>query len=135
MMPIRQIGENEYETIVYRDAMLDEDYFGDGVCRWRVVGFGTGFKATGKAEETSFGFGGMVDELIEQKTMTKYYWKARYPYYRNEDGSIALQNDGIESMPELAIGYSYSGSDSLSVFNDEQKKNLFTITATIEEVK
>lgn len=133
--PIRQIGENEYETVVYRDAMLDEDYFGEGICRWRVVGFGTGFKATGKPEETSFGIGGMVDELIEKKTMTQYYWKARYPYIRNADGSIALQNDGIDGMPELAIGFTDPGRESPDNFMPEYRTNLFTITATIEELK
>lgn len=133
--PIHKISENEYETVVYRDAMLDEDYFGEGVCRWRIAGFGTGFKATGKPEETSFSIGGMVDELIEGKEMTQYYWKARYPYIRNADGSIALQNDGIDGMPELAIGFTDFGRASPDNFMPEYRTNLFTITATIEEIK
>ncbi|WP_373746973.1 hypothetical protein [Neisseria dentiae] len=116
--PIHKIGEDEYETVIYRDAMLDEDYFGDGVCRWRVAGFGTGFKATGKSEETRFSFGDTVDELIEQKTMTKYYWKARYPFPVNP------QPDFVDF-----------GSETLDAFSPENQKNLFTITATIEEIK
>ncbi|WP_416192463.1 hypothetical protein [Neisseria sp. CCUG12390] len=121
-MPIRQIGENEYETVIYRDAMLDEDYFGDGVCRWKPAGFGTGFKATGLPEETEFSINDFVDNLIERKTMTSYYWKAIYPFHRKKDGSV--YTDSVDS-----------GSDSLTVFNEEQRKNLFSITATIEEVK
>lgn len=133
--PIHKISENEYETVIYRDAMLDEDYFGDGVCRWRPDGFGTGFKATGLPEETEFNIGDFVDNLIEKKTMTQYYWKARYPYIRNADGSIALQNDGIDGMPELAIGFTDFGRESPDNFMPEYRTNLFTITATIEEIK
>ncbi|WP_416191421.1 hypothetical protein [Neisseria sp. CCUG12390] len=120
--PIHKISESEYETVVYRDAMLDEDYFGDGVCRWRIAGFGTGFKATGKPEETRFSFGDMVDELIERKTMTSYYWKRDYPYTKKDDGSI------YEDSVHFAIR-------SPELLNPEEFKNLFSITATIEEVK
>ena len=37
---IHQINEFEYESIVYADAVLNEDYFGDGVCHWNPEGFG-----------------------------------------------------------------------------------------------
>lgn len=33
---IHQINEFEYESIVYADAVLNEDYFGDGVCHWNL---------------------------------------------------------------------------------------------------
>ncbi|MDO4641877.1 MAG: hypothetical protein Q4A84_09320 [Neisseria sp.] len=132
---IRQIGQDEYESIIYFDAMQDEDYFGKGVCKWEVENFGTAFKATGKPEETTFNVSDVMEKLIEKKTLTKYYWKARYPYYRNEDGSIALQNDGIEGMPKGVIGYVYFGADSLKGFNKEQLKNLFSISVTLEEIK
>ncbi|WP_416192459.1 hypothetical protein [Neisseria sp. CCUG12390] len=116
--PIHKISENEYETVVYRDAMLDEDYFGEGVCRWKPDGFGTGFKTTGLPEETEFSINDFVDNLIEQKTMTKYYWKALYPYPTHP------QNDYVDF-----------GNESPNDFSPENQKNLFTMTATIEEIK
>ncbi|MDO4641717.1 MAG: hypothetical protein Q4A84_08490, partial [Neisseria sp.] len=74
----------------------------------------------------------VMEDLIEKKTLTKYYWKARYPYSRKDDGSISLQNDGIEGIPEQAIGYTEFGSDSINDFSAKNQKNLFTITISLE---
>ena len=124
---IDQIGQDEYESIFYLDAVLDEDYFGEGVCRWQAYGFGLAFQATGKPEETFFNFGYDIDNgVIEKKTMTRYYWKGAYPYLRKEDGSI--YDDGNT----VSFGNS---PDELNNYTIEQQKNLFTITVTLEEVE
>ena len=132
---VSQIRQGEYETVVYFDAMQDEDYFGQGVCRWQIDGFGGTFKATGKPEETAFSISDVMEDLIAKKTLTKYYWKARYPYTRKEDGTITLQNDNIPNMPELAVGPVENGSDSVEEFGIRQRQELFTITINLEEVK
>ena len=118
---VRQLGEFEYEAIVYTDAMQDENYFNEGVCHWQIEGFGLGFKATGEPSETRFSFGDIFNDLIEKKTLTKYYWKWSYPYFTREDGSISpdFVNFGITS-PEL--------------YSAEEHKEMFTITVTLEEV-
>ena len=119
---VRQLGDFEYETVVYTNAMLDEDYFGEGICHWKPDGFGVAFKATGHPEETKFNFGDFLDDLMEKKTLTKYYWKWSYPYFTREDGSISpdFVNFGITS-PEL--------------YSAEEHKEMFTITVTLEEIK
>ena len=133
--PMRQIDTDEYESIIYFDAMQNEDYFGQGVCRWEPENFGVSFKATGKPEETEFNVSDVMKNLIKEKTLTKYYWKARHPYTRKEDGTITLQNDNIPNMPELAIGPVEFGSDSVEEFGVKQRQELFTITINLEEVK
>lgn len=124
--PIRQISENDYETVFYADAVLDEDYFREGICRWQPDGFGTSFKATGKPEETSFNVSGLMKYLLEQKSLTKYYRKAGYPHYLNDDGSVYVSHDGN--------GIVTSGRDSLTDYSPELQKDLFSITLTIEEL-
>ena len=118
----RKLAEFEYEAIIYADAVQDEDYFGEGVCHWKAEGFGLGFQATGSPNETIFNFGDSLNDLIEKKTLTKYYWKWSYPYFTREDGSISLDfvNFGITS-PEL--------------YSAEEHKEMFTITVTLEEIK
>ena len=123
---VRQLGEFEYETVVYADAVLDEDYFGEGICHWRPDGFGVAFKATGHPEETKFNFGDFLDNLIEKKTLTKYFWNGAYPYAKNEDGSIFIRSDGI--------GFTDWG-ENLDTFPPERQKDLFSIAITLEEVK
>ncbi|MDO4641879.1 MAG: hypothetical protein Q4A84_09330 [Neisseria sp.] len=121
---ILQIGEFKYETIVYLDAMQDEDYFGKGVCHWKPEGFGFALKATGKPEETEFNFGDFLNELQERKTLTKYYWKGGYPYFKNDDGSRYNDDDVV----------SY-GADSPTKYSTDRQGNLFSMTVTLEEMK
>ncbi len=120
-IPLRQVGKDEYEASFYFDAVQDEDYFGEGVCHWKPDGFGGTFKATGKEEETGFTISDVMRNLLEKKTLTKYYWKWSYPYFTREDGSISpdFVNFGITS-PEL--------------YSAEEHKEMFTITVTLEEV-
>ena len=121
-IPLRQVSKNEYEASFYFDAVQDEDYFGEGVCHWKPDGFGGTFKATGKEEETGFTISDVMRNLLEKKTLTKYYWKWSYPYFTREDGSISpdFVNFGITS-PEL--------------YSAEEHKEMFTITVTLEEIK
>ena len=121
-IPLRQVGKDEYEASFYFDAVQDEDYFGEGVCHWKPDGFGGTFKATGKEEETGFTISDVMRNLLEKKTLTKYYWKWSYRYFTREDGSISpdFVNFGITS-PEL--------------YSAEEHKEMFTITITLEEIQ
>ena len=119
---IRQLREFEYETVVYADAMQDEDYFGEGICHWKPEGFGVAFKATGSPDETKFNFGDFLDDLIEKKMLVKYYWKWAYPYSKREDGS--LYSDSVDF-----------GIVSPEIYSPEEHKKMFTITVTLEEVQ
>ena len=120
----RKLAEFEYETIIYADAVQDEDYFGEGVCHWKAEGFGLGFQATGSPNETIFNFGDSLDDLIEKKTLTKYYWKGGYPYFKNIDGS--------NSNTENTVSF---GGDTLTDFSEDRWQDLFTIAVTLEEIK
>jgi hypothetical protein len=33
-LPVRRVSDMEYETIFYKDAIKNENYYGIGVCRW-----------------------------------------------------------------------------------------------------
>ena len=118
----RKLAEFEYEAIIYADAVQDEDYFGEGICHWKPEGFGLGFTATGSQDETVFNFGDALDNLIEKKILTKYYWKWSYPYSRREDGT--LYSDSVDF-----------GIVSPEIYSAEQHKEMFTITVTLEEIK
>jgi hypothetical protein len=36
----KRVAENVYKAEVYADKFLDEDYFGQGVCRWSIIAVG-----------------------------------------------------------------------------------------------
>lgn len=127
-IPIKMdlVGNDEYEMLFYADAVLNEDYFGEGICRWQPENFGASFKATGKAEETEFNISDVMENLTKTNTLTKYYWKGAYPYFLNNDGSIYNDHNVVSSG---------NSTDQLDNFSVEQQKNLFTITVTLEKVE
>ncbi|MDO4640532.1 MAG: hypothetical protein Q4A84_02345 [Neisseria sp.] len=121
---MNQIGQDEYETVVYFDAMQDEDYFGEGICRWKIENFGTSFKATGKPEETEFNVSDLMKHLIEKKTLIKYYRKGGYPYFKNDDGSIYNGKDMVSF-----------GTASPNEYRKDLQKDLFSIMVILEGIK
>ena len=119
---IHQINEFEYESIVYADAILNEDYFGDGVCHWNPEGFGFSLSATGKPDETRFNFSDILEKLLSKKTLTQYYWKWTYPFSKKEDGT--LYTDSV-----------HYGIVSPELYDAEKHKEMFSITVSLEEIQ
>ena len=119
---IHQINEFEYESIVYADAVLNEDYFGNGVCHWNPEGFGFSLSATGKPEETRFNFSDILEKLLSKKTLTQYYWKWTYPFSKKEDGT--LYTDSV-----------HYGIVSPELYDAEKHKEMFSITVSLEEIQ
>lgn len=126
-IPIKMnlVGHDEYEVLFYADAVLDEDYFGEGVCQWKPENFGASFKATGKKEETEFNISDVMENLEKEKTLTKYYWKRGYPYDKNEDG-----------LPDERIAPDF-GENTLEGYGPgpHNVNDFFSITVTLEEIK
>ena len=129
-VPIKMnlVGHDEYEVLFYADAVLGEDYFGEGICQWKPENFGASFKATGKKEETEFNISDVMENLEKEKTMTKYYWKRGYPYYKNKDGLPY----GSEDSPDVDFGEKSLSAYGAGPHNDN---DFFSITVTLEEIK
>lgn len=119
---IHQINEFEYESIIYVDAVLNEDYFGNGVCHWNPEGFGFSLSATGKPEETRFNFSDILEKLLNKKLLTQYYWKWTYPFSKKEDGT--LYTDSV-----------HYGIVSPELYDAEKHKEMFSITVSLEEIQ
>lgn len=64
----RKLSDNEYQAEVYLDALLDEDYYGLGVCRWQL----TAVAAFLTAGEVSFWTSTHLDYMQSGKTEVTY---------------------------------------------------------------
>jgi len=62
-----RVNDTTYVGTVYLDAMLDEDYYGRGVCHWTLTFASTSLKATGGAVETKFGASISKKDLAAQR--------------------------------------------------------------------
>ncbi|MGN6151191.1 MAG: hypothetical protein ACTHOH_04165 [Lysobacteraceae bacterium] len=114
--PWRQIAPNVYETTVHADGLLDEDYYGKGVCHWELRGASALLRATGDKRETRFLPAMDYDEIFAEKTKVLYFWKGGYP------------RSGMENYPDL-------GEISIEKYGEDLRKNLFSITLTAKKVQ
>ncbi|WP_425479737.1 hypothetical protein [Pseudoxanthomonas wuyuanensis] len=88
VFPLTKISDTEYQGTVYADLILDEDYFGNGVCRWEFTTVSVALKATGAKAETRFLPDIDAKDVLAQGMETKHFWKGGYP----RDPGTSLDN-------------------------------------------
>lgn len=110
-----RIDEATYEGVLHLDAMVDEDYFGNGLCHWRMVSFGATFRATGAAHETSFIPTLMLNDIKNCRPVTVHFWAIAYP-----------REKGLDSYRDF-------GERSPTKFRPEIRDDLFDITLVPKE--
>lgn len=113
MIPVaaEQIDATHFRATFYRDGLLDEDYYGKGVCHWDLIGVTVGFKATGAEGETSYSFDLDKKAWRDGGQDRRYYWKGDYP--------------------SLPIGGGNQGRRDPDGFSAAFRSNLFSISATV----
>lgn len=115
---LERVSDNEYTGIVYADGMIDEDYYGRGVCRWKLINVQVQLKATGAKEETKFMADLYGDEFFAAQVKTIYFRKELYP--RHPDSQLdEPKNSGQTDRAKI------------SSFRDDE---LFTITLASKEL-
>lgn len=92
-MPVRKLDDTTYVGTVYLDGMLDEDYYGDGLCHWQLTDVAVSLKATGADEETGFAPDISRNAIAAQESVMKYFWKKRYPRSQTENFASFGQTD------------------------------------------
>ncbi|WP_408951102.1 hypothetical protein [Lysobacter sp. Hz 25] len=108
-MSYSKVDETSYVATVHADAMLDEDYLGEGICHWQLTSLNAQLKATGAEPETNFIASLMNEDVTAQRAVTNYYWKERYP--RSE----------VTDYPDM-------GEEDRDAFRPEIRDELFAIT-------
>lgn len=78
-IPLVRDASGVYRGTVYVDRMMDEDYFGRGVCHWDPVIVYLVMRATGKDGETRFLPVMEAREVIKGGTVEQYFLKKKYP--------------------------------------------------------
>lgn len=73
LVELCKVVDGEYWGMLYVDCMLDEDYYGCGVCRWEFIGVGVMLKVMGVEEEICFFIFVDVKLLIEGGVYMFYY--------------------------------------------------------------
>lgn len=72
-IPLRRVGSDEYEGVIYLDAMQDEDYYGKGVCYWELTAVYALLIAKDRARDASFVITLNAAKVTEGHSATRYY--------------------------------------------------------------
>jgi hypothetical protein len=78
-IPMKRLGPNRFLATLSRDGMVDEDYYGNGVCQWALMSVTTGFSASGAKDETNYVVRLDDKEMKDGTAIRQYYWKGDYP--------------------------------------------------------
>ncbi len=94
---LSRVSATEYVGTVHVDMLLDEDYYGRGVCHWTLTEARVVVRALMDIADTRFVAALPAGKLIAADSQTRYFWKGYYP--RFEQGQFAdygrLQLDAV----------------------------------------
>lgn len=110
---LRRVSDTQFRGTVYLDRMLDEDYYGRGVCRWEFSGANAALQATGAKEETRFISHIDADALAAGTPVTHHFVDKAYPRTRVD-------------------GYSYHGDVDKNELGAEVRDATFAVTIQAE---
>jgi hypothetical protein len=89
-------GDNTYTGTVYLDLLRDEDYYGLGVCRWKMVAAIVAMTE----QDVTFSPDIPLDKIATQQSKTLYFPKKAY-----RNASLKGSGDGGMPMSEIVAQY------------------------------
>lgn len=93
---VRRIDDRTYSATVYLDAMLDEDYYGNGVCRWQLLDVSAGFSTLPDGKANIFGVSYGPEAITAGEAVTKHYHVEDYPPDGPRGGGMGLHTSLVE---------------------------------------
>lgn len=115
---LKRISDTEYAGTVYADGIVDEDYYGRGVCHWELTEARVVLQAGKDAADTRFVADLPAAAILGQGARTRHFWKGYYP------------------RAEMA-GFREFGNTDLAVAQGrqaaDQRDAFFSITVTAKE--
>ena len=94
---LTQVGENKYRGIYYTDLLVDEDYYGLGVCHWSMIAARVSLSAGVTEGETRFFENIFFDDLVAKDQVRVHFWKGRYPKGQIESMNVPGE-EGLEKF-------------------------------------
>nr|WP_315847409.1 hypothetical protein [uncultured Achromobacter sp.] len=80
---LSRISPTEYVGTVYADMLLDEDYYGRGLCHWALTEARVALRARADIADTRFVAGLPAKKVLAGGTQARYFWKGYYPRFEN----------------------------------------------------
>ncbi|MBT2748315.1 MULTISPECIES: hypothetical protein [unclassified Lysobacter] len=113
---LKKIKSNTYEGRVSMDGVLNDDYFGHGLCRIKATASTIRFQASDAKSDTQFFARMYADDIETNPQKTSYHWRGLYPKQQRVDG---YPDHGLASPDE---------------FKESLRSDLFSITIAARKV-
>lgn len=115
VIELRKVSDREYAGVIYSDRILDEDYYGNGVCHWKLVEARIILRGDASPESTRFVADLPAEAIESQGEQRRYFWKGYYPRARM-DGYVELGGTDLDKLK--------------SRVTDDQKDEFFSVVMT-----
>jgi hypothetical protein len=112
---LMHVSGDTYRGVIYDDLLVDEDYFGLGVCHWSLVTAQFKLRATEAKDDAAFSYHLFHDDLVSEHRIRAYFWKGDYP--------------AVESIPGMLI----PGEEDREKFKPEYRDQLFVLDLAIRK--
>ncbi|RBL82987.1 hypothetical protein DDE05_33690 [Streptomyces cavourensis] len=112
---LSRLSATEYVGTVYADMLLDEDYYGRGVCHWVLTSARVALRARGDIADTRFVAELPAKTVLAGGTQVRYFWKGYYPRFRNGQ-------------------HSDYGNNQLDTVSADKRNEFFTVTLTARKI-
>ena len=76
---LERVSDTEFMGRVYVDQVLDEDYYGRGVCRWEFIETRVSFRASDDPMSSSFIATLHADAVESGASKATFFWSGHYP--------------------------------------------------------
>lgn len=100
-IPLESTGPAQWQGRFQDDLLLDEDYYGLGICRWQLAGVSVEMLATGAAGETSFSEFLFPVDLKSGASTKAYFVQRHYPRAEMSDFPASGERDILKFKPEV----------------------------------
>lgn len=110
LIPFTRISDGEYEGVVYLDGMVDEDYFGRGVCHWELSLAYADLIAKDEEQDANFSIVLDIHDIVNGGSSKRYYPSQFY------------------QTPEGFAGARMTGHDSQDRYLPDVRSSLFSLT-------
>lgn len=112
---LESVGDNRYRGIYYTDLLVDDDYYGLGICRWSMVAARVTLRAGVGEGDANFFENIFYDDLVSKDRVKVYFWQGHYPK---------------ETIPGMNI----PGQEDIGKFKPNALEQLFSLEFAIRKL-
>ena len=112
---LSRISATEYVGTVYADMLLDEDYYGRGVCHWAMTEARVAMRARADRANTRFVAALPAQQVFAAGTQARYFWKGYYPSFEQRQ-------------------HTDYGRTQLDTVPADKRSEFFTVTLTARKI-